>query len=263
MRPEICTTASRHQHQRPRHFPSASLGTCFGYFLGDKKVPRVAQYYMRKGKIIVIDGTDGSGKATQTAMLARRLKREGRTVRTISFPRHGHPSGWLCDQYLAGKFGTAREVGPYRGSMFYAVDRFAASFEIRQWLAAGHVVIIDRWVSANMGHQASKISNSRERWKFLTWVQNLEYGLFNLPKPNVVLLLYMPPEVSRALVRKRGKKQDIHEKDKRHIQQAARVYLELAKRYRWPTIRCAEGAQPLPIADIHAKVWAKVRNLVR
>ncbi|NTU50990.1 MAG: hypothetical protein HGA94_00920 [Candidatus Aminicenantes bacterium] len=93
------------------------------------------------GKLIVIDGTDGSGKATQTELLRRRLRREGKRVRTISFPRHGHPSGYMVERYLAGDFGTAAQVGPYRGSMFYALDRYAASFQIRKWLADGDVVI--------------------------------------------------------------------------------------------------------------------------
>ncbi len=216
-----------------------------------------------KGKLIVIDGTDGSGKATQTALLVRQLRKAGRTVRTISFPRHSHPSGYMVEQYLAGKFGTAKEVGPYRGSLFYALDRYAASFEIRRWLSAGHDVVIDRWVSANMGHQASKISNARERWKFLKWIQDLEYGMLKLPRPNLVLLLYMPPAVSRQLVRSRGRKQDIHERDRKHIEAAAKVYLEVARRYRWPVVNCVPKGKMLSVEAIHGLVWKVVRPRLR
>lgn len=217
---------------------------------------------MSKGKLIVIDGTDGSGKATQTAMLARRLKREGRTVRTISFPRHGHPSGYMVDRYLAGKFGSADEVGPYRGSLLYAVDRYAASFQIREWLDRGYVVVADRYVSANMGHQTGKISGAKARVVFLDWLDNLEFKIFGIPRPDLTLLLYVPPVVSRKLVRGRGRKQDIHEKDRRHIRRAAGAFLAVAKRYRWPVIHCAPGGEMLTVPEVHGLVWARVRGVV-
>jgi len=215
---------------------------------------------MTRGKLIVIDGTDGSGKATQTALLVKRLKKAGKKVRTISFPRHGHPSGYMVDQYLAGKFGTAGQVGPYRGSMFYAIDRYAASFEIRQWLKQGYIVIADRYVSANMGHQTGKINGTAARLKFLTWLEKLEYKIFGIPKPDLTMLLYMTPIISRSLVRKRGHKQDIHEQDKHHIEQAAKAYLFVAKHYHWPIIDCAPKGKLLGIPEIHDLVWTAVKK---
>jgi dTMP kinase len=103
-----------------------------------------------KGKFIVIDGTDGSGKATQTELLVKRLEAEGYAVVMADFPRYGERSAMLVEDYLNGKFGSAQEVGPYRGSIFFACDRYAASFQIKQWLEEGKLIISNRYVSANM-----------------------------------------------------------------------------------------------------------------
>src|SRR3990172_11995897 len=108
-----------------------------------------------KGKLIVIDGTDGSGKATQTKLLIKRLKKEGSKTAALEFPQYGAKSAGLIENYLAGLYGTADEVGPYRASVFYAVDRYDASQKIRRWLTEGRVVVADRYVTANMGHQGS------------------------------------------------------------------------------------------------------------
>jgi len=139
--------------------------------------------------------TDGSGKATQTNLLVDRLRQSGYQVEVADFPRYGKKSAALVEDYLNGKFGSPKEVGPYRASIFYAIDRYDASFEIKKWLEQGKIVICNRYVSANMGHQAGKIENKEERDKFLNWLEDLEFNIFNIPKPDVVIFLYVPPEI--------------------------------------------------------------------
>jgi len=221
------------------------------------------------GKLIVIDGTDGSGKATQTERLVKRLEAEGYAVAIADFPRHGQRSATLVDDYLTGTFGTAEEVGAYRASIFFACDRYAASFEIKKQLAEGKIVISNRYVSANMGHQAGKIKEVSEVNKFLVWLENLEYGIFDIPKPDATVLLYMPVEIGQQLVDKKGnrdyvggEKRDIHEDDIGHLTDAASAYLYVAKKYHWHTIQCAPDGNLRTIEDIHEELWTLVSNII-
>ena len=114
---------------------------------------------MKRGLFILIEGTDGSGKTLQTKILVKRLKKLGHKVQEISFPRYGNKSSALVEDYLNGKFGSAREVGPYRASVFYALDRYAASFDIKKWLKQGKIVVCNRYVGSNLAHQGGKIEN--------------------------------------------------------------------------------------------------------
>lgn len=222
-----------------------------------------------KGKFIVIDGTDGSGKGTQAERLVERLEAEGYAVVLADFPRHGNRSATLVDDYLTGIFGTAQEVGPYRASIFYACDRYAASFEIRKWLEEGKIVICNRYVSANMGHQAGKIKEIPEVDKFLVWLEDLEYNIFQIPRPDATILLYMPVEIGQQLVDKKGhreyvggEKRDIHEADLNHLTDAASAYLYVAKKYDWPIIQCAPDNQLRTIEDINEELYALVKKII-
>ncbi len=125
------------------------------------------------GKFIVIEGTDGSGKGTQTKLLTEKLAQMRVPFEMTDFPQYGKPSAFFAEKYLRGEYGTAEEVGAYRGSLFYALDRYDKSFDIRKWLAEGKTVISNRYVSANMGHQAGKIKNRAAREKFLKWLEEL------------------------------------------------------------------------------------------
>ena len=223
----------------------------------------------RKGKLIVICGTDGSGKATQTKRLVRRLKLEGYDVEMTDFPRYGEKSAGLVEDYLNGVYGDAKDVGPYRASIFYACDRYAASFQIRKWLEQGKIVVSNRYVSANQGHQAGKIKDSEERDRFLDWLDRLEFGLFGIPQPDMNIPLYMPCEVGQKMVDKKdlrdyvgGKKRDVHEADLQHLRDAEEAYAYVAEKYRWIRIDCNDGDEPLPIKDIHDKIWSEVKQLI-
>jgi len=221
------------------------------------------------GKFIVISGTDGSGKATQTKLLIDRLKLEKYDVETIEFPQYGNKSAALVEEYLNGKFGKANEVTPYQASIFYACDRFAAAPKIRQWLSEGKTVIANRYVSANMGHQTGKIKDNDKRDKFLKWLEELEFGIFNIPRPDVNILLFVPPEVGQTLVDSKGhrdyvggEKRDIHEADINHLKDAADAYKYVANKYSWPIIDCTKDGKLMTITDIHEMVWEKVLELI-
>lgn len=224
---------------------------------------------MSQGKFIVIDGTDGSGKATQTKLLVAKLEQNNYPVKMIDFPQYGQKSAGLVEEYLNGKFGQALEVGPYRASIFYACDRYAAAPQINEWLAQGNIVISNRYVSSNMGHQAGKIKDEAERDKFLDWLFHLEFNIFEIPKPDLNILLYLPPEIGQTLVDKKGsrdyvggQKRDIHEADLQHLLDAAQAYKYVADKYNWLTINCAPDNILLPIEEIHTILWNEiVKNL--
>lgn len=224
----------------------------------------------KQGKFIVIEGTDGSGKATQTRFLAEKLATLGRPFELADFPQYGKPSAYFAEKYLRGEYGTAEEVGPYRGSLFYAMDRYDKSFEIRQWLSEGKVVVSNRYVSANMGHQAGKIKNKTQREKFLKWLLELEYGIFRIPKPDLTILLYVPPEVGQKFVDQKGhrtytkgKSRDIHEADLKHLEDAAEAYLSVAKKYRWEVIDYRKKGGILSLAEVRERVWERVVKLLQ
>jgi len=218
----------------------------------------------RRGKLIVIDGTDGSGKATQTKLLINRMKFEHGPVETISFPQYGKKSAGLAEEYLAGTYGSAMSVGPYRASVLYAVDRFDASFQITDWLKGGRHVVSDRYVGSNMGHQGSHIADKDERTRFFTWAMEFEHGLLGIPKPDLNIVLHVPAAVAMELAKQRGGwkakiARDILETDLRHIEAAERTYLELAERFdNFQVIECFENNQLLPIDTVHERVWSLI-----
>ncbi|MFC2134539.1 dTMP kinase [Bacteroidota bacterium] len=222
------------------------------------------------GKFIAIDGTDGSGKATQTELLVKKLKEEGHEVEVADFPQYGERSAVLVEDYLNGKFGSAKEVSPYQASVFYAVDRYAASFKIRRWLKEGKIVVANRYTSANMGHQTGKIKEKEERDMFLDWLDNFEFGIFNIPRPDMTLLLFVPPEINKELVEEKGTRKyqkegevhDIHTKDQEHMKDASNAYKYVAEKYYWPIINCTENEKLKTREEIHSLIWEKVKEIL-
>ncbi len=166
---------------------------------------------MVKGKLIVIDGLDGAGKATQAKLLVERLKKEGKKVVSLDFPQYqDNFFGSLIGECLAGKHGDFLHLSPHIASILYAGDRFEASVKIRKWLADGKYVVLDRYVSANQIHQGGKIKEAKERKKFLQWLHTMEYEIFKIPRPDRVIFLDVTPDVTREMlilqVNKRDKK---------------------------------------------------------
>lgn len=223
-----------------------------------------------KGRLIVICGTDGSGKATQTELLIQKIKQNGYEVEKTDFPQYDEFSSVFVQKYLNGEFGTADEVGPYRGSIFYAIDRYVASKKMYQWLEQGKIIISNRYVSANQGHQGGKIQNKEERERYLNWLYNLEFNIFKIPKPNINVFLYVPAEIGQQLVDKKGHrdyigdKRDIHEDDINHLKNAEESYLYMAnKDPTWIQINCVENNQLLSKEIIAEKVWKEVEKILK
>lgn len=218
-------------------------------------------------RMIVIDGLDGSGKATQSRLLAERLNRSGVPARRISFPDYENPWACLVKMYLGGEFGCRPEdVNAYAASSFFAMDRFA-SFK-KCWEAdylGGTVIVADRYVSSNAIHQASKLP--RERWDtFLDWLWDYEFVKLGLPRPEQVLYLDMEPETSRRLLEKRyggdeGKK-DIHERDLAYLSSCRECARYVAAREGWKVVPCCNGRDPLPVEEIAEKLFSLVFHKV-
>ena len=226
---------------------------------------------MKKGKFIVIDGTDGSGKATQTKLLVKRLKKEGLKVKIADFPQYGKKSAGLVENYLNGQYGTANEVGPYRASIFYACDRYDASFKIKKWLDDGCIVISNRYVTANMGHQGGKITNKKNREKYFKWLYGLEYDIFEIPKPDVNIILHVDAAVAQKLVDSKNErayikngKRDIHENDLKHLRNAEKVYIGIGKTFpNFKFIECTKNDNIMSREEISELVWDKVRKIIK
>ena len=220
---------------------------------------------MLRGALFVIDGSDGSGKKTQTALLTERLQKEGYNVMSISFPSYGQPSAAMVEAYLAGEFGNnAEEINPFVASSFYAVDRFAHSHIIKQALSEGKIIIADRYVASNMAHQGGKFINADERKDSIQWEYDFEHIRARLPKPTLNIILHVPTEVSMKLVTERGNKKDLHEKDEHHLRRAEETYLEIGKLIPdVELIECCENGKILSREEIHELIWNKVKALIK
>ncbi|MCX6790881.1 MAG: deoxynucleoside kinase [Candidatus Gribaldobacteria bacterium] len=231
------------------------------------------------GKFIVFEGIDGSGKSTQTKLLAQYLKEKNYAVVKIDFPQHGQKSSGLVDEYLTGKYGSPEEVGPYRASIFYACDRYDASFQIKKWLQEGKIVIADRYLASNIGHQGGKIKNKAQWLKYVKWLYNLEYNLFGIPKPDITIILKSNPDYSLKLscqiidqekLAKRkaylsGDKKDIHETNENHLAAALNSYLRAAQEFPkdFKVVDCLQKEQLLSPLKINQKIIKVVNKFLK
>ncbi len=227
----------------------------------------------QKGKLIVIDGIDGSGKATQVKLLAARLKKEGVKIKTIDFPRYyTNFFGALIGEYLSGKYGDFIEVDPRIASVLYAADRFESSGDIKKWLSQGYTVLADRYVSANQIHQAGKIKNTKKRAIFLKWLDDMEHRVFIIPRPDVVVYLDVPFEVSREWLKKkilvRKKKYlkgrtDVAEDNLIHLKNSRESALSLHKQHKnWARVECCKGGICMLPEQVHEHVYTIVKKVM-
>ena len=217
------------------------------------------------GKLIVFEGTDGSGKSTQFELLAKRLEAEQIGFQRLRFPQYEEPSSALIRMYLGGAFGDDPEaVNAYAASTFYAVDRYASYQCVwKDYYQGGGLVVSDRYTTSNAVHQGSKVPEG-ERAEFFHWLYDLEYDRMGLPRPDLVVLLDMPVELSEQLMRKReqstGTHADIHERDEDYLKKCRDVALHAAKYYGWRTVSCAKDGVIRGVEDIHEEVYAIVKS---
>ena len=217
------------------------------------------------GKLIVFEGTDGSGKSTQFELLAKRLEAEQIGFQRLRFPQYEEPSSALIRMYLGGAFGDDPEaVNAYAASTFYAVDRYASYQCVwKDYYQGGGLVVSDRYTTSNAVHQGSKVPEG-ERADFFRWLYDLEYDRMGLPRPDLVVLLDMPVELSEQLMRKReqstGTHADIHERDEDYLKKCRDVALHAAKYYGWRTVSCAKNGAIRGVEDIHEEVYAIVKS---
>ena len=220
-----------------------------------------------KGRLIVFEGTDGSGKATQTAMLCQRLEQEKIPYRKLTFPRYGEPSAAMVEEYLQGKLGKKpSDVNAYAASMFYAMDRYASyKQDWGEFYADGGLIVADRYTTSNAVHQASKLPEG-ERKEFLDWLFDLEYRLLELPAPDMVFYLDMPTVVTEKLMRRReqaeGSSADIHEKDADYLRACRDNARAIADACGWRLVNCARDDEPRTVEDIHSEVYELVTSLL-
>ena len=217
------------------------------------------------GKLIVIEGTDGSGKSTQFRLLTQRLEQENRAFQKIVFPQYSEPSSALIRMYLGGEFGTnPSDVNAYAASAFYAVDRYASYKKAwGKWYEQGGLVVSDRYTTSNAVHQASK-EPEETRQDFLKWLYDFEYDRLGLPRPDLTLYLDVPTDFTEKLLRHREQAThttaDIHERDTAYLAACRRSGRAAAEYYGWTIIPCVRDGAMRSIEDIHEEIYRHVRN---
>ena len=222
----------------------------------------------RPGRLVVLEGVDGSGKSTQYRLLRDALTENGYDFRCVAFPRYEQESSALIRAYLAGDYGTAPgDVNPYAASTFYAVDRFASyRTDWGAYYAAGGLVLCDRYTTSNACHQGSKLAGA-EREAYFRWLAEFEYRLMGLPAPSLVLYLDVEPEISLRQLERRSAEThvapDIHERDAAYLAACLEAGRHAAAFFGWRRIACAHGGEMRPPEDIHAELWQAVRETLR
>ncbi len=217
------------------------------------------------GKLIVIEGTDGSGKSTQFRLLTQRLENEQYTFQKLVFPQYAEESSALIRMYLGGEFGSSpSDVNAYAASAFYAVDRYASYKKVwGQWYAQGGLVLSDRYTTSNAVHQASKEEGEAQQ-AFLKWLSDFEYNKLGLPRPDLILYLDVPTDFTEKLMRRREQDTnthaDIHEQDLAYLATCRRTGKTAAEYYGWTVISCVRDGEMRSMEDIHEEIYRHVAN---
>ena len=226
----------------------------------------------KQGKLIVIEGIDGSGKTTQFKKLLEKLRAEHHTVRNIHFPRHETPFfGMMVDEYLNGRFGDPATLDPRLSSLLYACDRWETRDVMNSWLKEGAIIVLDRYMTSNKGHQLGKITGEKEKLAYLKWLDQLEFEVFKIPVPDKVIYLDMPLPKVRDLMQKRDQTDrtyaagahDLLESNTKHLRDAQEAYRFTARLYPyWKQIDCWEQERILSIEEIHNKIWQELQTIL-
>lgn len=230
-----------------------------------------------KGKLIVIDGTDGSGKATQVDLLVEHLKKDGHKVKIVDFPDYySNFFGKFIGHCLSEQYYNFVKVHPKIASVLYAADRFESKNKIEKWLEEGNIVIANRYASANQIHQGGKITNTKKRAAFLEWLAEMEYEVFKIPRPNAVFYLSVPIPIVLKLIaerngnsergylgKKKSQKEDVHEKDVKFLENSRKSALWLAKTQKgWIKIECVKNGILDTRENIHNEIYEKIKKIL-
>ena len=216
------------------------------------------------GKLIVIEGTDGSGKSTQFRLMSERLEQDGVQFRHIVFPRYSEESSALIRMYLGGQFGkNPSDVNAYAASSFYAVDRYASyKMDWGQWYEDGGIVLSDRYTTSNAVHQASKEPEERQA-EFLKWLYEFEYDKMGLPAPDLVIYLDVPTAFTEQMMRHREQetntKADIHEQNTQYLATCRETGRRAAQFYGWTIIDCVRDGKMRSMEDIHEEIYSHIK----
>ena len=223
---------------------------------------------MEKGKIIVIEGTDCSGKETQSKLLEEKLKKEKKKCIRFSFPNYDTPTGKIVGGPYLGKPEISESffeegpvnVDPYVGCLYYAADRKYILPKIEEYIKEGYYVILDRYTTSNLAHQGSKIKDPEERFHMYQWIDKLEYWLLKLPKPDITIFLHVPYENTVELMKTRDFL-DGHEKSEEHLKNAEKSYIELSELYNWKRIECIKNGELRSIEDINEEILGIINEI--
>ena len=211
---------------------------------------------------IVIEGSDGSGKGTQFKLLGDYLEGQGHEIATFDFPRYSEESSYFVRQYLNGNYGDADSLGAYGPSFFYALDRFEASYKMRDALKAGKTILCNRYYGSSLAHQGQKIHSKTERKKYYDWLYDMEVNLLSIPKPDLNIVLIVPADIAQTLIDQKEKrtytdmKRDIHEADLNHLKRAVTTFEELCSLYpeSFTPIYGTEGSRLKSIDEVHQEI---------
>lgn len=251
------------EHLYLEHYDEENLPVVLKHFFAQVKVLNG-----RQGKLIVIDGGDGSGKTVQSEMLVSYLKKKGIPVKCMDFPRYYTSfHGRVVGRFLKGEFGKLNDVSPYLASLAYALDRAGAKEEMDEWLARGGIVVSNRYATSNMAHQGARLPEEKRK-EFLEWIDELEYKVHKIPREDIVIYLYVPWQIGLALTQKKGgrsyvggKEADIAERDLNHRQEAEKMYFWLAKTcHNWVKIDCTKDGQIISKEEIHQRILSALRQ---
>ncbi|MBO4339219.1 MAG: deoxynucleoside kinase [Clostridia bacterium] len=219
------------------------------------------------GKLIVIEGLDGSGKSTQTALIKEKIEQSGKTLKQIKLPDYESDSSALVRMYLAGEFGTdPNDVNTYATSLFYTVDRYANFTKVwKEDYLNGSIILADRYTTSNAVHQMVKLP--KDKWdEYLNWLEDIEYNKVGIPKPDIVVFLDMPVDVSQRLMTERysgdENKKDVHEANVAYLNACHESALYAADRLGWYVVKCSDGNNPRAIEDINSDIFKEIKGIV-
>lgn len=213
----------------------------------------------KRGKIITIEGGDGTGKKTQAGLLVEKLRKEGYEVETLSFPQYEKPTGKIVTAYLRGEFGSLKDVPAKVASVFYASDRLEAQEQMKKWLQQGKLVVLDRYLESNMAHQGAKLPEEK-REELIKWVYEFEINKLVILASDIVILLTLPLDIAEKAMIDEKRDKDIHESDINYAKEVHKTYQLAAKLFDWKIVNCMSEDRRLTEQEVAEKIWNIVKE---